>query len=108
MISSSSRWAGRPLLSRARRTVSTKLLRRKCTAEMFTETAPWARPLSSSWRLWRQAVSSTHWLIWMICPVSSATGMNCMGEIMPRSACGQRNSASLPITAPLRASICGW
>ena len=44
-----------------------------------------------------QAVVSTHSPSWLIRPVSSATGMNSAGEIMPRSGWCQRSSASQPV-----------
>jgi len=44
----------------------------------------------------------------LISPVSSATGMNSAGEIMPRSGCGQRTSASKPVMRPLERSTSGW
>lgn len=56
----------------------------------------------------RQAVSSTHWPIATIRPVSSATGMNSAGDSGPSSGLVQRNSASAPTVRPLRASTTGW
>ena len=47
-----------------------------------------------------QAVRSTQSPSSLIRPVSSATGMNSAGEIMPRSGWRQRNSASQPETSP--------
>jgi hypothetical protein len=38
----------------------------------------------------------------LISPASSATGMNSAGEIMPRSGCRQRSSASQPVTCVYR------
>ena len=49
----------------------------------------------------RQAVCSTHLPIGTISPVSSATGMNCIGATGPRSGCSQRSSASMPVMRPL-------
>ncbi|MNT29102.1 hypothetical protein D3C72_1648290 [compost metagenome] len=94
VISSSSSSAGSRVSSRMRRTLSTKMLRWKCTAEMFTATTMPFMPRSSSSRQSRQAVASTHSLRGMICPVSSATGTNCAGEMKPSSGCCQRSKAS--------------
>jgi hypothetical protein len=47
-----------------------------------------------------QAVRSTHSPIGTISPVSSASGMNSVGEMMPRSGWRQRTSASTPTISP--------
>ena len=47
-------------------------------------------------RAWRQPSRSTHRPIGMISPVSSASGMNWSGGIIPRSGWRQRSSASTP------------
>ena len=57
---------------------------------------------------WLQAVRSTHSPIGTINPVSSASGMNSVGEMMPRSGWRQRTSASTPTIWVLGTSICGW
>ena len=44
----------------------------------------------------------------MMCPVSSATAMNCSGGIIPHCGCGHRASASNPATSPLVSSTMGW
>ncbi len=41
-------------------------------------------------------------------PLSSATGMNSLGEISPSSGSCQRKSASTPMTRLLAISILGW
>jgi len=48
-----------------------------------------------------QACRSTHSPSGTINPVSSATGMNCSGEIRPRTGWCQRTSASKPTISPL-------
>jgi len=55
----------------------------------------------------RQAVLSTQSPISRIAPVSSATGMNTAGEMLPRSGCFQRSKASKPVMAWLRISSWG-
>ena len=46
-----------------------------------------------------QALRNTHSPSGTMSPISSATGMNSAGEIMPRSGCFQRSSASQPVIA---------
>ena len=43
-----------------------------------------------------------------ISPLSSATGMNWSGGIIPCVGWGQRSSASMVAIPPVRRSICGW
>ena len=50
---------------------------------------------------WRQAASSTQAPIGSMRPVSSASGMNWPGGMMPRTGSFQRSSASTPTTPPL-------
>ncbi len=65
-------------------------------------------PMSAQTRAWAQAVRSTHSPIGTMRPVSSASGMNSVGEMMPRSGWRQRTSASTPTIWPLGTSIWGW
>ena len=58
--------------------------------------------------IWRQASSSTQLPISKIGPVSSASGMKSLGEIMPRAGWRQRISASAPTMRPLRSLTLGW
>ena len=62
-----------------------------------TLTASWILPGQLAASL--QAVVSTHSPSWLIRPVSSASGMNSAGEIMPRCGWRQRTSASQPVIA---------
>jgi hypothetical protein len=55
-----------------------------------------------------QAVRSTNSPSGLISPVSSASGMNSTGETMPRVACFQRTSASMPIICWFSNAACGW
>ena len=61
-------------------------------------------PLSRHCSIWRQAVRTTHSLSGTMNPVSSATGMNCTGDTLPRSGWVQRKSASADTMQPLAAS----
>ena len=53
-------------------------------------------------------VSSTHWPIDTIRLLSSATGMNSIGDTSPSSGDCQRSSASMPLTRPSARSTWGW
>jgi hypothetical protein len=55
-----------------------------------------------------QACFKTQRPIGTISPVSSASGMNCIGGSTPRSGCVQRNSASTPVICLLAMSTFGW
>ena len=59
-------------------------------------------------RACRHASSSTHWPIGTIRPVSSAIGMNWIGEITPRSGWSQRSSASTSRIRPVSSVMIGW
>ena len=65
------------------------------------------QPVARHCTSWRQAVSSTHWPIGTISPVSSAMGMKSAGETSPRSGCCQRSKASTPAIWPVVTSRCG-
>ena len=54
-----------------------------------------------------QASLSTQRPIGTTSPVSSASGMNCPGDTVPRSGWFQRNSASTPVIWPLAMSTFG-
>ena len=56
----------------------------------------------------RQASRRTKSPISTISPISSATGMNSAGETMPRTGCGQRNSASQVEIRLVRRLKSGW
>ena len=69
-----------------------------CTAETLTPTRTWRPSGRRACQTFtsRQAWASTQRPSGTIWPVSSATGMNSAGTIMPRSGCFQRMSASTP------------
>ena len=90
VISISSRLAGRPDSASASRTTATTLPRRNWIGDRLTATRTSSGQRAHSMQAWR----STQSPISTIRPISSATGMNSAGEIMPRSGCGQRSSAS--------------
>ena len=61
---------------------------------------------TSATRIARQAVRSAHSPMPMMASVSSASGMNSAGEIMPRLGCCQRISASAPQIRPSCSDVC--
>ena len=90
VISSSSRCGANPEVVSACRITAGRLGVMNCLGDMFTAT------LRSSGQAaaWRQDSRITHSPMGTMSPVSSASGMNSAGLIMPSSGCGQRISAS--------------
>ena len=82
MISSSSRHAGKPAAASAPITTGTSLALSIWIGDRLTATLVLFGQVAASAQAWR----STHSPIATIRPISSATGMNSAGEIMPR--CG--------------------
>ena len=108
-VSSSLSWAeGAPVMASTRATSSTKLAWRNwreltLTAMVRCDRAGSLCQLASS----LHAVCSTQRPSGRIRPVSSASGMNCAGDTMPRCGWAQRTSASTPTQRP-DWWICGW
>ena len=82
--------------------VSARSSRPNCTGDRLTATVPGILPAAAS----RQAVRSAHSPISTMASVSSASGMNSAGEIMPRFGCRQRISASAPQIFPSASVVC--
>ena len=104
MISSSSRLAGRPDAASAATIFSASVPLLNWTGETLTASLMSSGQVAAS----AQAVVSTHSPSWLIRPVSSAIGMNSAGEIMPRSGCRQRTSASQPVILLSPRLTQGW
>ncbi len=104
MISISSRLGDSPDASSAARIASTTLPRRNWIGDRLTATCTGFGHLVHS----AQALRSTQLPISTMRPISSAIGMNSAGETMPRSGCGQRNSASQVEIRLVRKLKSGW
>ncbi len=99
-----------PGVRRASPTWSTNPASRNCRAETLTLTYGAAAGPGSRCRaeMSLTAFSSTHEPSVPMCPVSSASEMNCSGGMGLCGACGQRTSASKPTTSPALMSTTGW
>ncbi len=76
--------------------------------ERFTHTGNGAPRSASQRAAWRQASSSTHAPRGTISPLSSAAGMNSLGDTTPRRAWCHRTRASTPTMRPVASSTSGW
>src|SRR4029078_2198636 len=92
----SSREADSPEVASAVATLSASVGLLNWTGETLTAT----RTLSGQFIASAHAALGTQLPGWLIWPVSSATGMNSAGEIMPRSGWRHRSSASQEETLP--------
>ncbi len=102
-----------PASSIAARTVSTRSLlaqleRAEVDVHGAHDTPPPAFASSCQRLACRHASRSTKRPIATIIPVSSASGMNSAGMIVPRSGCSQRTSASAAAASPVASATIGW
>ncbi|MOA22198.1 hypothetical protein D3C78_1427430 [compost metagenome] len=65
-------------------------------------------PRSIQLRNWHRAWSITQWVSGWISSQDSASGMNSLGGIIPRSGCSQRSRASKPVTWWSLRRTLGW
>ena len=108
-VSSKARyWGSRPVSSSTLATSVIRFFWRNCTAARLTATGTRGSPASCQALFWRHACRSTHEPMVRISPRCSATGMKSLGGMKLPSFCGQRISASTPVTAPVSTRICGW
>ncbi|MNT53943.1 hypothetical protein D3C72_1910660 [compost metagenome] len=104
VISSSSRWAGRPDLTRADSTSDTSAPLVNWLADRLTATVSWLSHRIASAQASSSVKAPSSW----ISPVSSAMGMKSCGRIRPLVGCCQRIRASRPTMRTWLTSMIGW
>ena len=109
VTSSHSCWAGTSLRTNASLTIDGKFGSLSWRGDTLTDIVADGSqtPSSIQRRSCVRASSSAHAPIGTMVPVSSAIGMNSIGETTEPSACCQRIKASKPITSPLTRSRIG-
>jgi hypothetical protein len=97
-----------PLASRASSMSCSRCGSANWRGERFTAIDTGRKPRRCHAMFCAHASFSTQRPIGTISPVSSASGMNCIGDTMPKSGCIQRSSASTPVICPVSVSTFGW